>query len=377
MFFPGLVGVIAARTRLSEVDGKAGRLIISGYPVEEFAGVATFEEVAYLLWKGALPTAQQLADFRGAIAAERALATVTLDVLKAAAGKDIPPMTALRMAAGTLDLQTVKGTTPDGIPLENIAVIARFPTIVGTYWRLLNDEPVVEPRADLGFTANLLYMITGQEPSEERTRGLETYLNCVVDHGLNASTFTARVITSTGSDLISALTGAIGALKGPLHGGAPGPALDMVFEIGDAANAEAYLRAKLDRKERLMGFGHRIYRVRDPRVEVLSAAAKRLYERDGDMRLYNLVADVEKVAVRLLAEYYPQRSLQTNVEFYTALLLHGLAMPMELFTPCFAISRAVGWIAHCQEQRKDSRIIRPESEYEGPRDMRWVPIEAR
>ena len=377
LFFPGLVGVIAARTRLSEVNGTAGRLIIAGYPVEEFASYASFEEVAYLLWKDVLPNRTQLSEFRAALAAERALAPVTLEVLKAAAAQEIAPMAALRMAAGTLDLRQAQGATHDGIGLENIAVMARFPIIVATYWRLLNEEPVVEPRADLSMTANYLYMISGEEPSEERTRGLDTYLSCVVDHGLNASTFTARVITSTGSDLISALVGAIGALKGPLHGGAPGPALDMVFEIGDANRAEAYLRAKLDRHERLMGFGHRIYRVRDPRVEVLSAAAKRLYERDGDMRLYNLTGEVEKIAVRLLAEYYPQRSLQTNVEFYTALLLHGLGMPQELFTPTFAISRAAGWIAHCQEQRQDSRIIRPESEYVGPRDRRWLDMESR
>ncbi len=377
LFFPGLVGVIAAKTRLSEVDGMAGRLIIAGYPVEEFASVATFEEVIYLLWKDTLPNSSQLSDFRAALAAEQMLAPVTLEVLKAAAAQEIAPMTALRMAAGTLDLRQAQGKTQDGIPLENIAVMARFPIIVATYWRLLNEQPVIEPRADLSMTANYLYMISGEVPSAERTRGLDTYLSCVVDHGLNASTFTARVITSTGSDLISALVGAIGALKGPLHGGAPGPALDMVFEIGDANRAEAYLRAKLDRHERLMGFGHRIYRVRDPRVEVLSAAAKRLYEQDGDMRLYNLTGEVEKVAIRLLTEYYPQRSLKTNVEFYTALLLHGLGMPQELFTPTFAISRAAGWIAHCQEQRQDSRIIRPESEYIGPRDRSWVAIQSR
>jgi citrate synthase len=377
LFFPGLVGVIAAKTRLSEVDGTAGRLTIAGYPVEEFASKATFEEVAYLLWKDELPSSSRLSAFRAAMAAEQKLAPVTLEVLKAAAEQEITPMTALRMAAGTLDLRQAQGKTPDGIPLENIAVMARFPVIVATYWRLLNEQPVIEPRADLSVTANYLYMISGEEPSEERVRGLDTYLCCVVDHGLNASTFTARVITSTGSDLTSALVGAIGALKGPLHGGAPGPALDMVFEIGDADRAEAYLRAKLDRHERLMGFGHRIYRVRDPRVEVLSAAAKRLYERDGDMRLYNLTGGVEKVAVRLLTEYYPQRSLKTNVEFYTALLLHGLGMPQELFTPTFAISRAAGWIAHCQEQRLDSRIIRPESDYIGPRDRRWANITSR
>ncbi len=179
----------------------------------------------------------------------------------------------------------------------------------------------------------ILHLLTGQEPDPERVRGLETYLNTVSDHGFNASTFTARVIVSTRSDLISAITGAVGALKGPLHGGAPGPALDMVFEIGSADRAEEVLRDKLGRGERLMGFGHRVYRVRDPRADVLGAAAERFYRRAGDMALYDLARSVEATALRLLREHKPDRKLETNVEFYTALLLHGLELPTELFTP--------------------------------------------
>jgi citrate synthase len=220
-------------------------------------------------------------------------------------------------------------------------------------------------------------MLFGAEPASERVRGLETYLNTVVDHGLNASTFAARVIISTGSDVVSAITGAIGALKGPLHGGAPGPALDMVFEIGSAERAEAYLRAKLERHERLMGFGHRIYKVRDPRADVLAAAAQRLFQSDADRALYDLATTVERIAVALLAERYPEHGFKTNVEFYTALLLHGLEVPTALFSPTFAISRAAGWIAHCFEQRAQKRIIRPQSEYTGPRGRAWVPVGAR
>jgi citrate synthase len=195
----------------------------------------------------------------------------------------------------------------------------------------------------------------------------------VIDHGLNASTFTARIITSTGSDLVSAIVGATGALKGPLHGGAPGPALDMVFEIGDALNAERVLRRKIESGERLMGFGHRVYKVRDPRADVLAAAAERMYTRGGDMKLYQLAREVETTALRLLEEYKPGRRLQTNVEFYTALLLHGLGLDAKLFTPTFAISRVAGWIAHSLEQRAANRIIRPQSEYTGPRDRTWIP----
>jgi citrate synthase len=220
-------------------------------------------------------------------------------------------------------------------------------------------------------------MLKGVTPADESVRALETYFNTVVDHGLNASTFAARVIMSTRSDLVSAITGALGALKGPLHGGAPAPALDLVFEIGSADRAEAYLRDKLDRKERLMGFGHRIYRTRDPRAEVLAAAAEQLYRNAGDTALYNLAKEVEHVAIRLLAEYHSERRLQTNVEFYTALLLHGLGLPQELFTPTFAISRAAGWIAHCEEQRRADRLIRPQSTYVGPRGRHWAPVDLR
>jgi len=188
---------------------------------------------------------------------------------------------------------------------------------------------------------------------------------------MNASTFTARVITSTGSDLVSAVVGAIGALKGPLHGGAPGPALDMVFEIAERSRAEAVLRSKIERGEKLMGFGHRVYRVRDPRADVLAAAAERLFTRAGDMTLYTLARHVEATALRLLEEYKPGRRLQTNVEFYTALLLHGLGLETPLFTPTFAISRASGWIAHALEQRRTNRIIRPQSLYAGPRGRSW------
>jgi len=220
-------------------------------------------------------------------------------------------------------------------------------------------------------------MLSGQAPDAERVRALETYLNTVVDHGLNASTFTARVITSTGSDLVSAVVGALGALKGPLHGGAPGPALEMVFEIGQASRAEAILRRKIESGEKLMGFGHRVYKVRDPRADVLAAAAERMFTRGGDMALYTLARSVEATALRLLDEYKPGRRLQTNVEFYTALLLHGIGLDVPLFTPTFAISRVSGWIAHAMEQRRANRIIRPQSEYVGPRDRKWVPLSRR
>jgi citrate synthase len=276
-------------------------------------------------------------------------------------------MDALRIGAGAISLRSD----------DPRVVVAQLPTIVAAFWRLRQGREPIVPRADLGHAANFLYMLSGEVPDPERVRGLETYLNTGVDHGLNASTFTARVIASTGSDLVSAIVGAIGALKGPLHGGAPGPALDMVFEIGDASRAEEILRVKIERGERLMGFGHRVYKVRDPRADVLAAAAERMFTRAGDMSLYRLARAVERTALRLLEEYKPGRRLQTNVEFYTALLLHGLGFDVALFTPTFAISRTSGWIAHVVEQRRTNRIIRPQSEYTGPRDRKWVPLSSR
>jgi citrate synthase len=372
---PGLEGVVAAKTRLSQVDGQAGILIIGGFPVETLAANATFEEVLYLLWHDELPSAPALAGFKAELAGYRPLSQATLDLLRAAATAKVPVMDALRMGASTVSL----GHAAEGkrARQDALIVVATFPTIVAAYWRLLQGLTPLAPRAELGHAANYLYMLSGETPSGERVRGLETYLNTVIDHGLNASTFTARVIISTQSDMVSAIVGALGALKGPLHGGAPGPALDMVFEIGQAERAEAYLRAKLERGERLMGFGHRVYKVRDPRAEVLATAAARFYQADGNMALYELVRAVEETAVQLLAEYKPGRNLQTNVEFYTALLLHGLDLSTELFTPTFAVGRVGGWTAHAFEQQALNRLIRPQSIYSGPTDRSWLPLEAR
>jgi citrate synthase len=363
----GLDGVIAASTALSHVDGERGELVIRGYRVDDLAAHATFEETTWLLWHGELPSAAELDAFRRALAGRRDLPPRTIELLRDCAARSVDGMDALRIAAGTLSLESDDAE----------AIVAGLPTIVAAYSHLRRGTAPIPPRPDLGHAGNFLYMLSGEIPDQERVRGLETYLNTVIDHGLNASTFTARVITSTGSDLVSAVVGALGALKGPLHGGAPGPALDMVFEIGDASRAEAILRRKIEAGEKLMGFGHRVYKVRDPRADVLAKAAERMFTRAGDMSLYTLARAVEADALRLLEEYKPGRGLQTNVEFYTALLLHGLGFDVELFTPTFALSRVSGWIAHAFEQRRANRIIRPQSEYVGPRDRRWTPLAER
>src|SRR6185369_1127497 len=294
----GLDGVVAAATRLSMVDGERGELVIAGERLEQLS-VRPFEEVVAALWGAAgISTAR---------VAVVPMPEATMALLRAMALRRVEPMDALRMAAGTLTAKSdVEAAT---------CLIGTLPTLVAAYARLLRGEEPLDPRADLGIAANFLYMMNGVEPHAALVRGLDTYLATVSDHGFNASTFTARVIVSTGSDFVSAATGAIGALKGPLHGGAPGPALDMVFEIGDPARAETVLREKIERGGRLMGFGHRIYKVRDPRADVLGAAAARMFTRAGDARLYDLARSVEVTALRLLKEYKPGRRLQTNVEF--------------------------------------------------------------
>jgi citrate synthase len=347
---PGLEGVVAAETRLSHVDGERGELIVAGERLEELAR-HDYEDVVAKLWEAAGCAVQ-------ARVRVLPLPAATLALLHAAAKGGVAPMDALRMATGTLVAEDDAAAAA--------LLVGSFPTIVAAYARILRGGEPLAPRFDLGVAANYLYMLTGVEPHAELVRGLDTYLTTVADHGLNASTFTARVITSTGSDFVSAVTGAVGALKGPLHGGAPGPALDMVFEIGTVERAERVLREKIARGERLMGFGHRIYKVRDPRADVLAAAAARMFERAGDLALYELARAVEETALRVLEEHKPGRRLKTNVEFYTALLLHGLGLPTAFFTPTFAIGRVAGWTAHCFEQRALGRLIRPQSVYVGP-----------
>lgn len=366
----GLDGIVAAATRLSSVDGLAGELVIAGFPLERIANRATFEEMVYLLWHDTLPNGEQLAEFRAALARYRELDPLTLHVAQTAGQRHADPMDALRMATSTILPEADDHATA-------LKLVAQLPAIVAAYWRTSQNQPIVAPRMDLSHAANVLWMLNNAEPTADQTRALETYLNTVVDHGLNASTFTARVIISTQSDVVSAIVGAIGALKGPLHGGAPGPALDMVFDIGTPDRAETVMRDKLERGERLMGFGHRVYKVRDPRADALAGAAQLLFAHDGDKKLYELVTHVERTAIKLLDEYKPGRNLRTNVEFYTALLLHGLGLPTDLFTPTFTISRVAGWIAHCFEQQAVGRIIRPQSLYTGTKDRRWVDVAHR
>ncbi|MDS0283559.1 citrate synthase [Haloarcula onubensis] len=369
----GLEGVTVAETRLSDIDGEAGELVVGGFPVETLATNASYEETLFLMLEDRLPTADELAGFRADLAARRDLCEAAHAVVRRAAADGESAMDALRMglAAASLDADTGDHRAAAK------RVVAVVPTIVAAYWRYREGESPVDPDPDLGHAANYLAMLTGETPDDHAVRGLETYLNTVVDHGLNASTFTARTVVSTESDLVSAATAAVGALKGPLHGGAPGPVLEMLRTVHETGDPAAYVRETLDAGERLMGFGHRVYRVRDPRAAVLSTAAERFYGAAGERAFYDTVEQFESVALDLLAEHKPDRRLATNVEFYTAALLHGVGVPRELFTPTFAVARSGGWMAHCLEQLADNRLVRPVSRYVGETDREWTPVERR
>jgi citrate synthase len=370
---PGLEGVTVAETRLSYIDGENGELVIGGFPVAELAVNATYEESIFLLFEDRLPTADELAEFRTDLAGRRDVGDEVRAVLRRAAEEGKPAMDALRMGAAAANL----GGGEENPREDARRIVAVLPTIVATFWRYRQGESPVTPRKDLGHAANYLYMLTGEDPTDAQVRGLETYLNTVIDHGLNASTFSARTVVSTESDVISAATAAVGTLKGPLHGGAPGPVLDMLEEVHESGNPERYVRETLEAGERLMGFGHRVYRVRDPRAAVLSSAAERFYEAAGDDAFFETVEEFEDVAVDLLAEHKPDRRLETNVEFYTAALLRGVGVPRDLFTATFGVSRVGGWMAHCLEQLDDNRLIRPRSRYVGESGRTWTPVEDR
>jgi citrate synthase len=363
----GLEGVVAAQTRLSHVDGKNGVLIVAGYTIEELAGHVGFEAAAHLVWRGRLPDRAELSKLSSEMAELRELPALTLEVIRGAA--TAPPIDALRMACATLSLGLAdpNAITPEADFSAAMRLTACFPTVVAAHARIARKLEPIRPRKDLPLAANFLYMIHGREPDPSAARALDTYWVTVMDHGMNASTFTARVIASTRSDLVSAVTGALGALKGPLHGGAPGPVLDMLLEIGSADRAEQWMRSELAQGRRIMGFGHRVYKVRDPRAEVLSHVAERMGLAQLENRqLYDLALQVEQTALRVLAEAKPGRNLRTNVEFYTALVLQALGLDPHQFVAMFACGRTAGWCAHVIEQHAQDHLIRPQSEYIGP-----------
>ncbi|MGO4523764.1 citrate synthase/methylcitrate synthase [Microvirga sp. 2MCAF35] len=345
----GLDDVVAAETALSHVDGEAGRLIICGHDLEELAGRVTFEDVVAMLWSGLVG---DVADPRAVIGKARVRAYGHLAPL-ARQLTGLTPVEGMRLLLSSL---------PDAEEDHPALAVGAAGVAAAMAVRGAQGLAPVEPDASAGHAADILRMMRDAPAAADEAQGLDTYLVTVIDHGLNASTFTARVVASTQAGILSAVVAGLCALKGPLHGGAPGPVLDMLDAIGSVENAEAWLDDAMTRGERLMGFGHRIYRVRDPRADVLMAAVGRLKGRDNRIAFAEAV---EVTALKVLERRKPGRRLDTNVEFYTAILLDALGVPREGFTPLFAAGRTAGWVAHAVEQTRTGRIIRPQSRYVG------------
>ena len=370
----GLRGVTVATTSLTEIDGERGRLAVAGYAIDEIAHRCSFEEACFLLFHHRLPSAAELAEFTARLARARHIPGALLAAARQMAADRVAPIDALMTLAAHL-----RRPATDSQPDE---VVTGLMMAAGCYARLwAGGEPELPP-AGAGHVEAYLHLAGGAPPHPAAVRALETYLVTMMDHGLNASTFAARVAASTHADLLSCTLAALATLKGPRHGGAPGPALEMVERIADVEQAADSLRAMLARGERLMGFGHGVYRTRDPRADVLAAALQELIAAGvpghaAALALYRKARAVERVALQVLAEHRPRARLHTNAEFYTALLLHAAGLRREWFTPTFALARVVGWLAHAIEQRDSNVLLRPRAIYRGPRARRWLPLETR
>jgi len=360
------------------VAGGEGRLTYRGFDIADLAANASFEEVSYLLWHGRLPTAAELEHHARALAERRELPRGMLDAMRAWP-REAWPMDALRTAVSSLSLYVPvrpDGTHASDIPAA-IHLTSACATAVAAWDRLRRGKDPVPPRRDLGHAANFLYMKNGEAPTPTAARGLDAYFVLLADHGFNASTFAARVTASTWADMYASVTSAIATLQGDLHGGAPGKVMKTLLEIGEPAKAEAYVRELVDRGGRVMGIGHREYKVRDPRAEPLENMARELGKSCGQPQWYELARTLEDVAVKVLNEKKPGRRLYANVEFYSAPTLYALGIEPDTFTCMFACSRMAGWTAHVLEQMSDNRLIRPQVAYTGLVGLPWLPLMKR
>ncbi|HKS41103.1 MAG TPA: citrate synthase [Blastocatellia bacterium] len=367
----GLEGIVAGESTLSDVNGQEGRLIYAGYDIHDLAEHSTFEEVIYLLWNGLLPTRPQLDELKQQLSSESGLPTEIQQFIRSIP-KDANTMDMLRTVVSALSFYD-----PDKADMSreanvrrSIRLTAKFPTIVTTFQRVRNGLDPVEPRQDLSLAGNFLYTLKGEEPDEIATRTMDVAFVLHADHELNASTFAARVTAATLSDMYSAIVSAIGTLKGPLHGGANEGVIKNLLEIGNVENVEPWVKNAFANKQKIMGFGHRVYRTTDPRATHLSEMSRQLGQRTGETKWYDMSKRMEEVVNR-------EKGLNANVDFYSASTYYALGIPTDLFTPIFACSRISGWTAHVLEQYKNNRLIRPRAEYVGPRGLKYVPIDER
>ncbi|MGH9406796.1 MAG: citrate synthase [Terriglobia bacterium] len=367
----GLQGVVVAQTSICSIDGERGKLSYRGYDIHDLAAQSTFEEVVYLLWHGKLPRPAELETFERELAAHRAVDSAVLDLLKTLP-RAHHPMETLRTLVSALSLcdAEAEAMTEDANRRKAIRLTAQIGTLVAAMGRARAAKELVAPDPSLSHAANFLYMLRGEAPDDRDARCLDVALILHADHSFNASTFAARVTASTGADLHSAITSAIGTLKGPLHGGANERVMRMLFEIESPDRAEAYVAGLLERKEKVMGFGHRVYHTEDPRATVLRKMSEETGKRSGQPRWYETSRQIEDFMIR-------EKKLNANVDFYSASAYYTLGIPVELYTPVFAVSRIAGWTAHVLEQYQENKLIRPLAEYTGPRNLKYVPANQR
>lgn len=371
---PGLEGVPVAESAISFIDGKRARLSYRGYAVEELARQSCYEEVAWLLLKGELPTQRELADFDRQLRSHRRIKYKLRDLMKC-----LPetghPMGALQAGVAALGMfYPAKDLSNPQTNWESVVrIIAKMPTIVAAFHRLRNGDDDLPPRDDLDHAANFYWMLFEREPSPAIRKVLDACLILHAEHTMNASTFAGRVAASTLADPYTVVSAAIGTLTGPLHGGANEQVLDMLEEIGSVENVRPWLKEALARKRKIMGFGHRVYKVKDPRATVLQELAEHVFAETGRPKLYDIAVELERAA----AEELGPKGIYPNVDFYSGIIYKSLGIPKDLFTPIFAISRVAGWLAHWLEQLQSNRIFRPEQIYVGKLDRVYIPLEER
>ncbi|MET0958799.1 MAG: citrate synthase [Psychrobacillus psychrotolerans] len=366
----GLEGIVAAETSISSIIDDT--LTYVGYDIDDLANNASFEEVVYLLWHKRLPNATELAELKQQLADNMAVPQEVLNHFKTFPINDVHPMTALRTTVSMLALydDAAEDMSDEANYLKALKLQAKMPTLVTAFSRVRQGLEPVAPRSDLGYAANFLYMLHGELPQDIEVEAFDKALVLHADHELNASTFTARVCVATLSDIYSGVVAAIGALKGPLHGGANEQVMKMLTEIDTLDNVDAYIKDKLDNKVKIMGFGHRVYRKGDPRAKHLREMSQKLTTLNGESKLYDMSIRIEEIVTG-------QKNLPPNVDFYSASVYHSLKIDHDLFTPIFAVSRVSGWSAHILEQYANNRLIRPRAEYVGPGMQKYIPIEER
>jgi citrate synthase len=373
-FDNGLANTIAAQSEMSYIDGVNGILEYVGIEIDALARNSTFEEVVYLLWHRALPTRKQLADFTARIRAEYDLPSAMWNMISSLPA-EATPMHALRTLVSALALHDPEADDPSNEANERKALrlLAKTPALIAGFDRHRKGRAFVQPDKGLSIAANFIWMLRGAKPTETMARALDVCLILHAEHGLNASTFAARVTISTLSDMYSAMTTAIGTLKGPLHGGANEGVMKMLNEIGDMGNVEPYIKNKLAKKELVMGFGHRVYKTTDPRAGFLKTFSKQLAADTGNQKLYEMSSKIEQIMKDAVAA----KGIYPNVDFYSATTYYSLGLDVDLFTPMFAMARIAGWAGHCIEHLQDNKLIRPQADYTGPHDQPYVPIDKR